>query len=270
MARAKPIPTTNGEAQAITPKLQLRRVALADLHHDPANARLHDERNLETIRASLKTFGQVEPLVVQKGTNKVIGGNGRLSALLAMGEQECDVVEVDLDNVSAVGLGIALNRTAELAEWDDAALASTLKALQDEAFNLGAVGYTDDEVQGLIDRLAGEIVDDPQGEWQGMPETEHEDLTAEFKVYVHIRNEEDLRAFERLLGQKVPRDRWAIWYPAVEIGHYKDKRYAAGEGDESEVSGLYSNEGTMAEAVDDSVINADRSSLQGSRRAAGV
>jgi hypothetical protein len=203
MARAKPIPTTNGEAQAITPKLQLRRVALADLHHDPANARLHDERNLETIRASLKTFGQVEPLVVQKGTNKVIGGNGRLSALLAMGEQECDVVEVDLDNVSAVGLGIALNRTAELAEWDDAALASTLKALQDEEFDLAGIGYTGDEVQNLIDRLAGEIVDDPQGEWQGMPEFENPDQSPLKSITVHFYTWEAVQEFSKLIGQVV-------------------------------------------------------------------
>jgi hypothetical protein len=214
MARAKPIPTTNGEAQAITPKLQLRRVALADLHHDPANARLHDERNLETIRASLKTFGQVEPLVVQKGTNKVIGGNGRLSALLAMGEQECDVVEVDLDNVSAVGLGIALNRTAELAEWDDAALASTLKALQDEAFNLGAIGYTGDEVQNLIDRLAGEIVDDPQGEWEGMPECESENRLPASQLTIYFGSDADREEFSKLIGQSLtPQTKW-IWHPA--------------------------------------------------------
>ncbi len=45
--------------------LEIRRVPLASLHTDPANARAHDEANLEAIRASLKRFGQAEALVVQ-------------------------------------------------------------------------------------------------------------------------------------------------------------------------------------------------------------
>jgi hypothetical protein len=86
---------------------------------------------------------------------------------------------------------------------------------------------------GVVPKFNGEAVDDPAGEWQGMPEYEHEDLTSQFKVYVHFRNEDDLKAFEELLGQKVPRDRWAIWHPKAEIGHYKDKGYVGG-GDDGE------------------------------------
>ncbi|MCP4592832.1 MAG: ParB N-terminal domain-containing protein [bacterium] len=110
--------------------MKLQRTKLSDLHPDPANARRHDQRNLTAIAASLKEFGQVEPLVVQKGTGKVIGGNGRLTALLADGVEHADVVELDIDDTRAAALGIALNRTAELANWDDDALATTLAALQ--------------------------------------------------------------------------------------------------------------------------------------------
>src|SRR5882724_7378119 len=66
-----------------------RRVKLSDLHTDPANARRHDARNLAAIADSIKTFGQVEPLVVQKSTGKVIGGNGRLEVLRKAGAVEC-------------------------------------------------------------------------------------------------------------------------------------------------------------------------------------
>lgn len=44
--------------------LSILRVSLDALHLDPANARQHGERNLEAIRASLASFGQVVPLVV--------------------------------------------------------------------------------------------------------------------------------------------------------------------------------------------------------------
>jgi len=55
--------------------LAIRRVPLASIHNDPANARAHDEANLGAITASLQRFGQAEPLVVHKPTGRVIGGN---------------------------------------------------------------------------------------------------------------------------------------------------------------------------------------------------
>ena len=56
--------------------LTIRRVSLNSLELDPANARSHGDRNLDAIRASLQRFGQTEPLVVQKQSGRVIGGNG--------------------------------------------------------------------------------------------------------------------------------------------------------------------------------------------------
>ena len=94
--------------QTAPPNLIIRRVPLGSLHQDPANARQHGERNLEAIRASLRRFGQAEPLVVHKTTGRVIGGNGRLAAMLELGWGECDIVEIAVDEVTATALGIAL------------------------------------------------------------------------------------------------------------------------------------------------------------------
>ena len=89
--------------------------------------------NLASIEASLQRFGQAEPLVVQKSTGRVIGGNGRLVVMKKLGWAQCDVVELDVDDLTATSLGIALNRTAELAEWDEPVLAKLLKELREEA-----------------------------------------------------------------------------------------------------------------------------------------
>jgi ParB-like chromosome segregation protein Spo0J len=96
--------------------LTIRRVALSALHTDPANARSHDERNLAAIATSLKQLGQAEPLVVQRSTGKAIGGNGRVAVMRSLGWIDCDVFELDLDDTQATALGIALNRTGEMAE----------------------------------------------------------------------------------------------------------------------------------------------------------
>jgi hypothetical protein len=46
--------------------LRFLAVPLDSLHLDPAHARLHGEKNLETIKASLARCGQRKPVVVQK------------------------------------------------------------------------------------------------------------------------------------------------------------------------------------------------------------
>src|SRR5947208_14333746 len=129
--------------------LTLRRVPLASLHLDPANARNHPDKNLTAITASLATFGQAEPLVVHKPTGRVIGGNGRLIAMKQLGWTECDVVELEMSEVQATALGIALNRTAETAEWDPRALSKLLESLQMEGA-IDGVGFDADEIQALL------------------------------------------------------------------------------------------------------------------------
>ena len=58
---------------------------IADLVHDPENPRAHSKENISAIKNSIKTHGQVEPLVVQKSTKMVIAGNARLGVMRDMG-----------------------------------------------------------------------------------------------------------------------------------------------------------------------------------------
>ena len=133
--------------------MEIKRVSIESIHLDPANARLHDDINLDAIIGSLQRFGQAEPLVIQASTGRIIGGNGRLVAMKKLGWTECDIVEVDVDDMTATALGIALNRTAELADWDDTTLARLLQDLRTED-SLEGVGFCDDEIDQLLEDLA--------------------------------------------------------------------------------------------------------------------
>src|SRR5262245_12845875 len=141
-------------ASAVT----FRRVAIADLHLDPGNARAHNERNMAAIRDSLLRFQQAEPLVVQKGTGRVIGGNGRLAAMRELGWTECDVVEADIDDRQARALSVALNRTAELAEWDLPTLTKLLQELRADD-DLHGVGFEEVDIDELLEELGAEDAD---------------------------------------------------------------------------------------------------------------
>lgn len=109
--------------------MEITRIPLDLLELDPFNARAHPDRNMDAVRKSLEAFGQVEPLVVQERTSVVVGGNARLQAMRALGWKEADCVLVDLSDEEAKALGIALNRTAELATWNHDNLATMLDEL---------------------------------------------------------------------------------------------------------------------------------------------
>ena len=155
----------------------VRTAQLTELHADPSNARAHDERNLNAIADSLKTFGQVEPLVVQKSSGKVIGGNGRLEVMRRQGITECSIVEVDVSDTQAVALGIALNRTGELAQWNEDTLARLLESLPDDVF--AATGFTDTDLNDLLDKLTPVVVTEDD-----VPEAPEEAVTQPGNLWV--------------------------------------------------------------------------------------
>ena len=184
--------------------LAIRRVEIDALFLDPANVRLHSERNLDAIKGSLKRFGQAEPLVVHAGSGKVIGGNGRLAAMRSLGWTECDVVELDVDEITATALGIALNRTAELAEWDLPALGALLESLKAEGESI-ATGFDDTEIQEMLDEISGGLgavaeKDPGPGELPVEPTTRMGDCWILGRHRLLCGDSTDAETYERLLG----------------------------------------------------------------------
>lgn len=147
--------------------LEVVSVNINDLVEDDRNPRTHDKKNLAAIKASLEKFGQVEPLVVQRSTKKVIGGNGRLSVMKKLGWQTVDVVFVDVDETKAMQLSIALNRTSELAGWDKEVLASMLSDLKDLEVSLDSLGFDNESLDKVFvsahERSMLGITSDPEG-----------------------------------------------------------------------------------------------------------
>ena len=158
--------------------MKTESISVGELLNDPANVRQHGARNLETIKASLARFGQQKPIVVD-GNGVVVAGNGTLAAARELGWQEVHVVRSGLTGSDRTAYAIADNRTAELAEWDDAALAEQLSALAiDDAELLAAAGYDPGELEALADAVVGggEVVEDEAPEPPTDPVTKPGDL----------------------------------------------------------------------------------------------
>ena len=158
----------------IIPALQALAVSIASLHPDPANARKHNDKNLDAIKASLAKFGQRKPVVVQREGMIVRAGNGTLAAAKALGWTEVAAVVLDDDNATASQFAIADNRTAELAEWDNETLATLLDGMDEQDREL--LGFDADDMKHLIGELTPEIVEDDVPEPPADPITKPGDL----------------------------------------------------------------------------------------------
>ena len=130
--------------------MKVESVPIATLSQDPANARKHDDKNLEAIKASLRRFGQQKPIVVDS-SNVVRAGNGTLAAATALGWESINVVQTNLQGSEATAYAIADNRTAELAEWDDAILESLLQELRldNDKMLLDSTGFSQAEIEEM-------------------------------------------------------------------------------------------------------------------------
>jgi DNA modification methylase len=131
------------------------------VHEDPANARLHPEKNLAAIRASLSKFGQRKPIVVQRQGMVVRAGNGTLRAARALGWTTIAAVVVDEGDLTATAFAIADNRTAELAKWDEDALALLLgQVAAAPDFDATVTGFSAGELEALIPSPASDAADE--------------------------------------------------------------------------------------------------------------
>lgn len=137
--------------------------AMGRLRPDPNNARIHDERNVETIRASLALHGQQTPIVLEADGKTVKKGSGTLVAARLLGWKWIAAIRYDGKPENVAAYAVTDNRSAELATWDEVVLAQIFRDL--DAIEGGRdtlPGWTNADVDAL---LAGD----------GEGEAEHDD-----------------------------------------------------------------------------------------------
>ena len=142
----------------VLPQLHAFLTPIADLVLDPENAMDHDERSIESIADSLKTYGQDIPVIAQQSDRVVKIGNGRVQAASRLGWTHVAVLFRDDDKITMVGRALADNRTAQLSNWNKDFLSQAV-AMLDEA-NHAKVGWMEDELQRIMAPPTLHIPDD--------------------------------------------------------------------------------------------------------------
>ena len=123
------------------------------------NARTHSPEQIKKLRASLREFGFINPVIIDRDYN-VIAGHGRIAAAKEEGIAKVPCVFADyLTEAQKKAYIIADNRMALDAGWDEELLRVELEALQADAFDLSLTGFDELELADLFDD-GSEVQDD--------------------------------------------------------------------------------------------------------------
>ena len=124
------------------------------------NARTHSPEQINKLRSSLREFGFINPVIIDRDFG-VIAGHGRILAAKEEGIAEVPCVFADhLTEAQKKAYIIADNRMAMDAGWDEELLRVEIEALQAEAFDLSLTGFDDKELSDLFKNDADVQEDD--------------------------------------------------------------------------------------------------------------
>src|SRR5215469_6925589 len=114
------------------------------------NARTHSKEQILQLRSSLREFGFVNPVIVDKDLN-IIAGHGRIMAAKEEGLTEIPCVFVEhLTEAQKKAYILADNRLALSAGWDDELLALEFGELKDLGFDLELTGFDAAEIEKMF------------------------------------------------------------------------------------------------------------------------
>ena len=138
----------------------MQLVALDKLVPYANNARTHSPEQIGKLRSSLREFGFINPVIIDRDFG-IIAGHGRVLAAREEGITEVPCVFVDhLTEAQKKAYIIADNRMALDAGWDEELLRVEIEALQAEAFDISLTGFGDDEIADLFGNEKDEVEDD--------------------------------------------------------------------------------------------------------------
>ena len=203
---------------------------LSDFSPQRRNSNRHTQRGMGMLEQSMRTYGYVAPMTAA-ADGEIIDGSARIETSANVFGDDVIVVEHDgtkpvimvrtdiasADSPEARAIAYAANRVAQVdLDFDTEVILSDLQ----QGVDLSSLWF-DWELSQLTGTGEG---NDPNAEWQGMPEFQQEDLTG-IRWMVHFENESDKNAFEKLRGQRIPDNTKSVWYPQKKWADMASLRY---------------------------------------------
>ena len=129
---------------------EMQLVPIAKLVPYVNNARTHSPEQITKLRSSLREFGFINPVIIDRNYG-IIAGHGRILAAKEEGITEVPCVFVDyLTEAQKKAYIIADNRFAQDAGWDEELLRIEIESLQGADFDVSLTGFETDEIADLF------------------------------------------------------------------------------------------------------------------------
>lgn len=129
---------------------EMQLVSISQLVPYVNNARTHSDAQVKKLRASLREFGFINPVIIDSEYN-VIAGHGRILAAKEEGIEKVPCVFVDyLTPAQKKAYILADNRMAMDAGWDEELLRVEIETLQAESFDVGLTGFDEKDIAELF------------------------------------------------------------------------------------------------------------------------
>lgn len=167
MTARKERPAGASRADIRLPAGAMRRVT--ELRAAPRNARTHSKKQLRQLADSIRAFGFINPVLIDR-RGEVIAGHGRLAAARMLGLAEVPTLCIDwLSEEQKRAYVIADNRLAEKAGWDRELLAIELGELLTLDVDIELTGFDLRESELIIDAGTAPVEDDSVEELRAGP-----------------------------------------------------------------------------------------------------
>ncbi len=135
-----------------------------DLRPYKRNARTHSKTQIRQIADSMEEFGFTSPILIDENS-MILAGHGRARAAILLGMQTVPCIrKVSLNELQKRAYILADNKLALNARWDEDLLArelADLQALVGPEIGLGVIGFSEAELDQLIDGLEPEEPGNP-------------------------------------------------------------------------------------------------------------
>ena len=129
---------------------QMKMVSINKLVPYVNNARTHSKEQIAKLRGSLREFGFINPVIIDKDYG-IIAGHGRVLAAKEENMDQVPCVLVDyLTAAQKKAYILADNRFAMDAGWDEEMLRVEIESLQGEDFDISLTGFDEKELADLF------------------------------------------------------------------------------------------------------------------------
>jgi len=191
---------------------------LSELIPWPINPAQIGKDEAKRLEESLAEFGQIQTIAVSP-TNEIYDGHQRQTVWGASRkfgmdyEVDVRVSSRELTEQERKKLVIYLRKgTVGQFDWDILANNFEVPDLLEWGFRPFELGLNSEG-------------NDPNEEWQGMPEFEQEDQKPFQSITIHFRNKDDVESFSILMNQTVTDRTKYLWFPHKEAAKLKELTY---------------------------------------------